>query len=198
MTPIERYLAELARELPFWNRNRVLAEAEDHLREAARGIGEEEAVARFGAAHELARGFRYVSALRLAALAVLAALALPFLSYPVVENSLPAAPWPSEQAMPDHLRWKLDAIELLYLLAVGAGAVAALFVRRAGRELVVACTLVLAVLAVVAVLTVALSLQWADAVPGTPGWLRLVAVAQALATLAAAVQLARAARARPA
>lgn len=198
MSPIERYLAELARELPFWTRNRVLAEAEDHLREAARSVGEEEAVARFGAAHELARGFHYVSALRLAALAVLAALALPFLSYPLVENSLPPAPWPSEQAMPDHLRWKLDAIELLYLLAVGGGAVAALFVRRAGREFVVACTMVLAVLAVVAVLTTALSLQWADAVPGTPRWLHLVAVAQGVATLAAVVQLARATRARPA
>lgn len=198
MSPIERYLAELARELPSWNRNRVLAEAEDHLREAARGIGEEEAVARFGAAREVAGGFRRVAAVRLAALAVLAALALPFLSYPVVENSLPAAPWPSEEAMPDHLQWKLDAIELLYLLAVGAGAVAALFLRRAGRELVIACGVVLAALTQLAALNTVLSVQWAEAVPGTPGWLRLLAAAQLLAILGAAFVLARAARRRPA
>ena len=198
MTPIERYLADLARALPVSRRRRVLAEAEDHLREAAAAIGEEEAVARFGAASEVARGFRRVAALRVAAMAVLAALALPVLSYPLVENSLPAAPWPSEQAMPGHLRWKLDAIEILYLLALGAGAVAAMFLRRAGRELVVACGVVAAVLASVAALSTVLSIQWAEAVPGTPGWLRLVAVAQLAATLAAAAALVRAARPSPA
>jgi predicted short-subunit dehydrogenase-like oxidoreductase (DUF2520 family) len=98
--------------------------------------------------------------------------------------------------MPDHLAWKLDAVKMLYLVAIGAGAVAAASLRRAGRELVVASAVVVAALAHVAALSTVLSLQWADAVPGTPGWLRLVAVAQLLATLGAGVLLAGAARAR--
>lgn len=194
MNPIERYLAELARELPFWSRRRVLAEAEDHLRESARTVGPEEAVARFGSPSEVARGFRSVAALRLAALAVLAALAAPVLSYPIVENALPPAPWPSAAAMPDSLAWKLDAVKVLYVLAVAAGAAAALLLRRGGRELLVASGVAVAALAHVAALSTVLSMQWADAVPGTPGWLRLVAVGQLAATLAAASLLVRAAR----
>jgi hypothetical protein len=198
MSAIDRFLDELARELPPWRRRRMLAEAEDHLREAAREVGEDEAVARFGSASDVARGFRGTAAVKLAAAAVFAALALPLLSYPLVENGLPPAPWPTEQAMPEHLRWKLDAVEILYLLALGAGAVALLFLRRAGRELVVACVVVLAVLLHVAALSTVLTMQWANAVPGTPGWLRLVAVAQLVATLGAAALLVRAARPHPA
>lgn len=198
MSAIDRYLAELGRELPFWNRRRVLAEAEDHLRESAREVGEDEAVARFGAPRELASGFRRVAVLRLAAFAVLAAVAFPVLAYPLVESNLPPAPWPTADTMPGHLRWKLDAIWLLYVVAVGAGLLAAALVRRGGRELVVACAFVLGVLTLAAALNVALSVQWEHAVPGTPGWLLLVAAAQALATLSAAALLVRAARVRPA
>jgi hypothetical protein len=197
VSAVERYLAELARELPPWSRRRVLAEAEDHLREAASAVGEDEAVARFGRAAIVAREFRRIAALRFAAAAVFAALALPVLSYPLVENGLPPAPWPTEQAMPAHLRWKVDAVEMLYVLAVAASAVALLFLRRAGRELVVGCAVVLAVLLHVAALSAVLTVQWENAVPGTPGWLRLVAFAQLAGTLAAAALLVRAARARP-
>lgn len=197
MTPIERFLAELARELPFWSRRRVLAEAEDHLREAAATVGEQEAVVRFGPARQIASGFRRVAALRLAALAAIAALVVPIASYPLVENGLPPAPWASASAMPDHLQWKLDAVKAFYLLALGAGAVAALLLRRAGRDLIVASAVVLAALAQVAALSVVLSVQWGEAVAGTPGWLRLVAFGQLVATLAAAAYLLRTARAHP-
>jgi hypothetical protein len=115
-----------------------------------------------------------------------------------VENGLPPAPWPSAAAMPDHLQWKLDAIKVFYLLALGAGAAAALLLRRAGRELVIACAVALGALAHVAALSVVLSVQWENAVTGTPGWLRLVAVAQVLAALAAGGLLVRAARPHPA
>jgi hypothetical protein len=198
MSTVDRYLAELRRELPRWQRRRVLAEVDDHLRESAEAVGEEAAVARFGPAHEVARGFRCAAALQLAAAAALLALLFPVLSYPLVENALPPAPWPSAAAMPDSLQWKLDAIKALYLVALGAGAVAAFFVRRPGRDLVLACAVVLAALAHVGALSAVLSVQWEGAVAGTPGWLRLVAVAQLVATSGAAALLVRAARARPA
>lgn len=198
MSAVDRYLAELRRELPFWVRRRVLAEAEDHLRESAAAVGEEDAVARFGPAREVARGFRHVAALQLAAAAALVALLFPVLSYPLVENALPPAPWPSAAAMPDSLQWKLDAIKAFYLLALVAGAVAAFLVRKPGRDLVLACAVVLAALALVGALSTVLSVQWEGAVTGTPGWLRLVAVAQLIATLGAAALLVRAARPRPA
>jgi hypothetical protein len=195
---IEQYLAELRRELPFWSRHRVLAEVEDHLRESAAVVGEAEAVERFGPPREVARGFRHVAALQLAAVAALVALLFPILSYPLVENALPPAPWPNADAMPDALQWKLDAVKGFYLLALVAGAVAAFLVRKPGRDLILACALVLAALANVGALSTVLSIQWAGAVPGTPGWLRLVAVGQLAATLGAAALLVRAARPRPA
>jgi hypothetical protein len=55
---IEEYLAELARLLPRGRRRRrILAEVEAHLRDAAAEHGDAEAIARFGAAAEVARAF---------------------------------------------------------------------------------------------------------------------------------------------
>ena len=198
MSAIDRFLHELARELPVWTRRRVVAEAEDHLREAARAVGEVEAVARFGEAREVARRFRQLHAGRRAAVAILAVLTLPLLAYPIVENALPPAPWPSEEAMPAHLRWKIDAIVLLYVLAAAIGLVTATLVRRAGLALLVGCTLAVGTLVLASGLATVLYLQWVEAVPGTPGWIPLVAAAELAAALAAATLLARAARARPA
>jgi hypothetical protein len=198
MSAIDSYLAELRHELPIGGRRRTLAEVEDHLREAASTVGEDEAVARFGEARVVAQGFRRLAALRVAALAVLGALAFPILTYPIVENALPPAPWPSADAMPDHLQWKLDAVRILFVVALVSAAAAGLLLRRGGRDAVVACAVVLAVLAHVGGLSALLSAQWEEAVPGTPGWLRLVAVGQLLATAGAAVVLVRAARSRPA
>lgn len=197
MSPIERYLAELRRALPFWIRARVLAEVEDHLRASAAADGDEAAVARFGPPRLVAQGFRQGAALQVAAGAALLALLVPILSYPIVENALPPAPWPSAAAMPDSLQWKLDAIKALYLVALGAGAVAAFSVRKPGRDLVLASAVVLGALALAGALSIVLSMQWKDAVPATPGWLRLVALAQLAATFAAAAMLVRATRARP-
>jgi len=59
-SPIERYLDELVLELRgrATDIRRILAEVEDHLREAvADGATEDEAVARFGAARDVARRF---------------------------------------------------------------------------------------------------------------------------------------------
>ena len=192
---IDEYLRELARELPSWLpvRRRILAEAEDHLRESAREHGEREAVARFGAPADVARSFAPVCALsasRVAALAVFALLAVPVLTYPVVENALPPAPWP-EGAMPGHLAWKQDALAALYLAAAVAAAATGLLFRR-GRGLLVADASALVPLVAAAAVSAALGVQWAEAVAGTPPWLHLVWVAN---SAAAALAVAAAARA---
>jgi hypothetical protein len=172
--PVDRRLAELKRALPRVGRERMLAEAEDHLREAAAEVGEDQAVARFGSASELVRALapaRAAAWTRLAALTALAAvLAVPLL-YPVYESNLPPAPWPTAADIPGHLAWKRDAVALLALASVAAAAAALLRVRGAGPALAVAP----AGLGVVGVL---LTVEWADAVPGTPGWLVVVALAQ--------------------
>ena len=57
--PIRTYLAELERALPLAPglKRRILAEAEDHLREAEADVGAEAAVERFGEAKTVARSF---------------------------------------------------------------------------------------------------------------------------------------------
>jgi HAAS domain-containing protein len=102
VTPVDRYLQELRRRLPLAVRSRVLAEVEDHLREAARDVGEDEAVARFGPAQALADSYRASVCWLYAALAF-ARLAYPVLSYPIPENALPPATWPSVDEMPEEL-----------------------------------------------------------------------------------------------
>jgi len=120
---IDRYLEELRRRLPIAVRPRVLAEVEDHLRESAREVGEDEAVARFGSAEALAASYRARVRWVYAALALLAALAYPALSYPIPENSLPPAPWPNVDAMPHELAWKREWILVLFVIALVSGAV---------------------------------------------------------------------------
>jgi hypothetical protein len=131
---IDDYLKELAHELGLRtpHTRRILLEVEDHLREAARELGEEEAVARFGRPREVAAGFAREAGARMtrwsawaAGAAVLAMLA----AYGIVENSLPPAPWPSADAAPDYLRWKLEAAVWLIgggFLAGGAALAVAL------------------------------------------------------------------------
>jgi hypothetical protein len=191
---IERYLAELERALPrfLWRGARILEEVEDHLRASAARVGEEEAVRRFGRPHELARAFRRSQAALIAAAAVLAVLALPVLGYPLLENTLPPAPWPEER-QPHHLHWKQDRAAQLFLAAAVAGiAGTALVTRRRTAALVLLAFAVLALVGMGAIGTV-LSAQWAEAVPGTPWWhTALGAVFLACAASAAAL-LARAA-----
>jgi hypothetical protein len=191
--PLERYLRELAQALPRTSpaRRRVLAEVEDHLREAAREHGEEAAVAAFGDPQELARRYAPQAATWLAAVAVLGLLAFPVLAYPLYENGLPPAPWP-EGAMPAHLEWKRDVVAVLLLVALGAGIAALPSLKRGGRALLGPLTVALGAFAVAAVLNAILTVEWADAVPGTPSWLLLVAATQLALATAAALLLGRA------
>jgi hypothetical protein len=132
---IDTYLDELRRCLgrdPFFRR-RVLAEVEDHLREAARDGGEAAAVARFGAPELVARGFageRAVGAALWASAALLLAAAGFVVAYLAAENSLPPAPWPSEAATPSHLRWKLAAAEAGFAVGLAAALGASLVAWR--------------------------------------------------------------------
>jgi hypothetical protein len=124
VSAVDRYLEDLRRRLPLAVRSRVLAEAEDHLREATREVGEDEAIARFGPAQALADSYRARVRWLYAALGLLLALAYPVLSYPILENSLPPATWPNVDEMPEELAWKREWIVVLVLFAAVAGAVA--------------------------------------------------------------------------
>jgi HAAS domain-containing protein len=210
MSAIDRYLRELERELRVGRRRRrrILAEAEDHLREAAREAGEEAAVARFGAPREVARRFAEAAAgapARLAAQLLAVALALAFLAlYPIPEQVLPPAPWPGDQP-PQYLHWKQEALVALFLVAAPTG-IAAFVLARGYRlhaalsrrvvtaVLALAGTCVLA-LAAALVLGVILAYQWHEAVPGSPGvgWIAALATVQALLLAAGAIMAARAA-----
>jgi hypothetical protein len=197
---IDLFLAELRPLLPLFARSRALAEVEAHLRASATEHGEEEALRRFGAATDVARGLAAVyapHALRIAGAAALALAAAPVVGYGIVENALPPAPWASG-AMPAHLEWKVHVAMLLYGLALVALGVAA--VSFAVWRALAASALGGAVVAVGAMGIVGgiLNLQWADAVPGTPGWLPLVGILQAVAAvvaLAPAVEAGRLVRA---
>jgi hypothetical protein len=187
---IEAYLAELRRRLPRLGRGRIVAEVEDHLREAARERGEEQAIADFGPPDELARAFAPRAAARLAALVVLPLLAYPLLTYPIVESSLPPAPWPD--SVPAYLAWKRDVSLYLWAASLVAGVVVLIAVRRGGRVLLAAVVATVAALVPMAVLQLVLAVQWADAVPGTPRWLLLVPVLELVLVTAGAGLVGRA------
>jgi hypothetical protein len=191
--PIERYLRELGRSLPRTSlvRRRVLAEVEDHLRESARERGEEGAVAAFGDPRELGRRYAPRAAERVASLAVLLLLAYPVLTYPAYEGNLPPAPWP-EGSIPGHLEWKRDAVVVLLLVALGAAVAALPSLRRGGSALLWPLTVALGAMAAASACGVLLTVQWVDAVPGTPSWLFLIPAAQLGLAVVAAFLLVRA------
>lgn len=193
MTGIDEYLRDLERSLPrgLVLRRRIVVEVEDHLSQAARERGEEEAVASFGSPRDLARRYAPLAARRVAALAVFALLAYPVLTYPITENALPPAPWPGDRP-PDYLHWKQDKIAQLFLLALAASGLALLRFRRADRIFLAALTVAVGALAAAATLAVVLGIQWAEAVPGTPSWLLLVPVSLLALVVIAAALLARA------
>jgi hypothetical protein len=132
---IERYLAELRRLLGRGpGRARLLAEVEDHLRETARRLEREgappteaegAAVAAFGPPDELAAqlaGEQAATAVGWSSRVLMVALAGFVPVYGFVENFSPPAPWPSADATPAHLVWKLAAAEYLLLSAALVGA----------------------------------------------------------------------------
>jgi hypothetical protein len=192
---IEAYLRELRGALPLLApRRRILEEAESHLRDAAGERGEEEAIAAFGPAGEVAARYRPLAAWNRGFVLVAAALAFPVLQYPITENSLPPAPWPSADDMPAELAWKLEAILWLFPAAFGAALVAAVTWRRTPRLFGVALATVLALLGTAAVLGSVLAVDWQDRVPWAPPALQLLGPAHLVLVIAASVELIRAAR----
>ena len=177
--PIPGYLADLERALPPAPllKRRILAEAEDHLREAAAVDGAEAAVERFGDATTVARGFAPAYGAFYARLGVVGTLALAagsfLLLYPIPEALLPPAPWAEK---PGHLAWKQDASLVLFFASVAA-ALGALVAIRRPRIVIGAVAASLAGLTATAALGSVLAFQWADAVPGTPGWLPWLSLA---------------------
>jgi hypothetical protein len=196
VSPIDRYLRELRRVLPWGlRRTRILAEVEDHLRDAAAESGEEEAVARFGAARDVASRFAAPAAAR-ASRAVALGLAglVAFVlvpGYGVVENALPPAPW-AEGAMPDHLLWKRNAMWFLLALAVPPTVAALALLRRHAGLVPLAAIAALVPLAGSAALGTVLAVSWRDEVPGTPLWIAVVPAFELAAALAVGAMLARA------
>jgi hypothetical protein len=184
---IEHYLAELRRRLPCYCRRRVLEEAEEHLRLAASRIGEEQAVARFGSVDEVARAFRARARSFYSATVLAAALAFPVLAYPLLENGLPPATWPSEDQMPSELAWKRDAIVWLFAAAAVCGAIALVGYLLRRRVFAPAALASLALLTALGALATILNVQWRDHMPGVPAGLLALGplqVAVALAGLA--------------
>ena len=103
---IDAYLGELERRLPRISRRRILAEAQEHLRDSAATHGaaglslhaaEAAAVDDFGPVEIVARRLSAEGAIRETRIATLVALsAVAFFVFPlyvVPENSLPPAPW---------------------------------------------------------------------------------------------------------
>lgn len=192
---IEHYLRELRRLLPILGRRRVLEEAEEHLRLAAREVGEEEAVARFGSPAEIARSFRARVRSLWAALALAAAVVFPVLTYPVSENALPPAPWPSAEEMPSELAWKRDAVMILFAVAAVAGAVALGGYARRRQLIVPAAAVSLAALVGVGGLSTVLSVEWRDYVAAVPAGLLVLGPLQIALAISGLGLLKRATRA---
>jgi hypothetical protein len=165
LTPIDRYVAELRHRLPGdpFLRRRVLAETEAHLRESAAEVGEDEAIARFGAPAVVASDFAEPAASRAsvaAATTLLAAVAAFVVAYGLGENTLPPAPWPSADATPGYLRWKAEAATIAFVTGVAAtGLALALALLRRARAALAATAVAAVVLTAAAVLAATHQLQ---------------------------------------
>jgi len=173
---IDVYLAELSRHLHAWpwRRRRILAEVEAHLLDAGGG---EDAIARFGTPKEVAMRFNEVTPApkpRLAALAVLGGIVVVYGAVQGLEDHIPPAPWPEEQAPAN--------LETLFTLATAgvflafAFAIAALL-RGGRRDAVAAC----ATLATTVLLLAVHAFRRGELVAGSPpSWQLLLVTAAAL------------------
>jgi hypothetical protein len=196
VSEIDRYLRELEHALPRGlPRARILAEVEDHLRDAAADVGEAGAVARFGSSRDVASRFAApvaARASRLAALGLGALLAFVLVpGYAIVERALPPAPW-SEGGMPDHLLWKRNATWLLLALVVVPALAALALAFRSPRLAPLAAAAALLPLAASAALGTVLAVNWWDDVPGTPLWIAVVPALELVAACGLCVLVARA------
>jgi hypothetical protein len=129
---IDRFLHDLDRGLqPLGRRrrSRVVAEARDHLCEAAARGGEAEALAQFGTASELAAA-HIRGAATAAPRRTIVAFALAGVSYALVQvvaspaafGVFPPGPWPDDRP-PRYLSWKVDLAAGLVGLAFLVGLV---------------------------------------------------------------------------
>lgn len=203
---IDAYLAELERRLPRIGRRRVLAEAQEHLRDSAarhRAAGlsssaaEAAAVGDFGPVEVVGRRLASEGAIRETRIAPLVALgAVAFFVFPlyvVPENTLPPAPWMEKPR--DIFVLQLVTIALWLLAGALTVSSAALAWTRWAR---VAAPVLVAASAAIAGSTVAgafLVERWFAATPATPSW-PLVGAPLALGCLLACTAAASWARAR--
>jgi hypothetical protein len=197
---IDGYVAELERRLPRLRRGRLLAEAEDHLRDSATRhrarelspeAAEAAAVDEFGPVDVVARRLRAVAAVgetRVASVLALGAVAFfVFPLYVVPENTLPPAPWmekPRDIAVLQFL-----AVGLWLLAGTLALASSVLAWTRWSRFAAPALGLVLGALAGSVLVSVVLVVRWFGATSDTVLW-PLLAAPLALACLAACAQIA--------
>jgi len=174
---IDDYLAELSRQLRAWpwRRRRILAEVEEHLRDAG---GDEDAIARFGTPKEVAMRFNEVTPAprpRLAALAVLGGIVVVYGAVQGFEDRIPPAPWPEEQA-PANLE-NLFTLATAGVFIAFAFAVAALL-RGKRVDALAAC----ATLAGTVLLLAVHAFRRAELVPGSPpSWQLLLVTTATLA-----------------
>lgn len=202
MSLTDDYLAELGRKLPAGSRRRILSEVEEHLRESAAVHGEEEALARFGPARDLARPLARTAAAR-------AALRFGILLLPALAASAVAAsglikdllpPWgaiPLELSLEGPFPFGKDQDAVMLLFSVSgilcAGGIAAGALRRVR----IALPLLAAGLVVLAALTVvlaSLAVHWERVLPAAHGaiWIAAYVLVQASALAGAAVFAGRA------
>ncbi|CAN5273951.1 hypothetical protein BH09ACT13_BH09ACT13_13590 [soil metagenome] len=178
---IDAYLEALERRLPRISRRRILAEAQEHLRDSAERhgskglpphIAEAAAVADFGPVEIVARRLAEQGAIRDTRIAALVALgAVAFFVFPlyvVPENTLPPAPWAEK---PRDI-FVLQLVSIAFWLGAGglaaAGAVLAWtrWSRFASIVLIAACAGIAGSTVVAAVLVA----RWFSLTPATPNW----------------------------
>ena len=178
---IDSYLAELERRLPRMARRRILAEAQEHLRDSASRHGAEglpqhmaeaAAVADFGPVEIVARRLAEQGAVRDTRIAALVALgAVAFFVFPlyvVPENSLPPAPWAEK---PRDI-FVLQLVSIAFWLGAGALAAAGAVLawtrwsRFASIVLIAACAGIAGSSVVAAVLVA----RWFSLTPATLNW----------------------------
>lgn len=157
---IDRYLRELAPLLPRGRRRRrILEEVEAHLRDAAAVVGEQQAVARFGPAAEVAARCRELAADRgeSAVLRVLAALVGTKLAIGVAlllpHTEQPGTVGPHGKPMPLDALLAVQSARWIFALLVVAGLAVAAAAVGLGAAMSVAGLLGYGALPVLAILT---------------------------------------------
>lgn len=178
---IDAYLAELGQRLPRSARRRILAEAQEHLRDSAArhsaaGLvshtAEAAAVADFGPVEVVARRLAAEGAVRETRIATIVALgAVAFFVFPlyvVPENTLPPAPWAE---MPRDLAVLQPVSVVLWLVACALAAASTLLAwTRWAHFAAPALVTVSAAIAGSSIVAAALAVRWFAVTPATPNW----------------------------